>query len=686
MRGDDRTAGPGAMSNFHFHIDSAVWRDPVRCRAHIGGWVFAPADGAQSPQPVAGVRARMMGNGAGDRIWRGSCGQLRADVAAAFASEAATEHSGFGIELDDLDGDHGGQPLRIEVADEAGGWQVLAELDLASFAPPPPPPAYHCKAPDWPECQRIHHEAERLGYRPLISVVMPTYNTPEPYLRAALESVRNQLYEHWELCVIDDASTQPHVRRTLQAFAAQDSRIRPIFRAVNGNISAATNEALAAARGEFVALLDHDDELTENALFEIALALDEDPSLDLIYTDHDKKDESGRCVEPHFKPDWSPEYFRGVMYVGHLLCVRRALLAAIGGFRSAYDGVQDYEAALRLSERTTRIHHVPKVLYHWRMLPGSFAQATDAKAHCAHLQAGAVSEHLGRLGLSAHAEDFAGGHRARIVPAPRTTWPKVSIIIPTKDAPDYLERCLESIFRRSSYPNFECVLGDNGTTHPRALALMRQYACVRVDCTGPFNFSRVNNRCVEVAEGDFLLFLNNDTEVITPDWIEQLLYFAEQPDVGAVGALLLYPDQTVQHAGVILGPRGTADHLMRGFPRAVDGYAGSLVASREVSAVTAACLMVKRTLFEEIGGFNEHYFTHYQDVDLCLALRRAGKRNIFTPNAELFHHESVSRKAYYDMIDRNLLLDRWDDLAGGDPYYNPNFDSEHDDYRLRAAL
>ncbi len=683
------------MQNLRFHLDYAAWRDPARRRAHVAGWVFVPEESAQAP--LVAVRARVVkpghgggngnGNGSGSQAWLGTYGQKRADVGAAFGGNALAENSGFTIDLHDLGDAAPGHALRIEAADAEGRWHPLIGLEPEQFAPPPPPPVYRYQAPDWPASRRIFREAERLGYRPLISVVLPTYNTPERFLRAAIDSVRNQLYDHWELCVADDASPQPHVRKVLEEYAALDSRIRPVFRATNGNISAATNDALAIARGDFVALLDHDDELTVDALFEIASALDEDASLDVVYTDHDKKDESGRCIEPHFKPDWSPEYFRGVMYVGHLLCVRRTLLTAVGGFRSEFDGVQDFEAMLRLSERTSRIRHIPQVLYHWRMLPGSIALSTDAKgASAASLQARAVSEHLGRLGLAAHAEDLAGGHRSRVTPSPRKTSPKVSIIIPTKDAPDYLERCLGSIHTRSTYANFECVLGDNGTTDRRALRTMETYPCRRVDCSGgPFNFSRVNNQCVEAAEGEFLLFLNNDTEVVTPDWIEQMLFYAEQPDVGAVGALLLFPNGSVQHAGVILGPRGTADHLMRGFPRDVDGYAGSLVVSREVSAVTAACLLVKRSLFEEVGGFNEHYFTHYQDVDLCLMFRRAGMRNIFTPNAVLTHHESVSRKTYYDMIDRNLLLDRWDDLGGGDPYHNPNFDSEYDDYRLRAA-
>ena len=517
-------------------------------------------------------------------------------------------------------------------------------------------------------------------------MVVPVFDPPGQFLRAALDSVRNQLYENWELCLVDDCSTRPEIAQTLQEYAALDDRIKIFFRSSNGNIAAATNTALGLATGEYVAFLDHDDELTVDALFEVVDCLNSSSRpADIVYTDHDKVDPEGEFIEPHFKPDWSPEYFRGVMYVCHLLCVRRELLSKVGELKSEFDGVQDYELMLRLSEHAKDIRHIPKVLYHWRMLPGSVALAQDAKVGIEQLQERAVNQHLAHVGLAAQATAIRGMHRVKVSPSPRKHQPLVSIIIPTRDAPDFLERCLQSIHARSTYESIECILGDNDTVGERTLQLIREFPCIRIPCPGKFSFSKVNNDCARSASGEFLLFLNNDTEVTTPNWIESLLFYAEQPDVGAVGPLLLYPDGTVQHAGVILGPRGTADHLMRGFPGQSDGYAGSLVVSREVSAVTGACLMTRRQVFEKVGGFNEHYQSHYQDIDLCLRMRQAGLRNIYTCNASLIHDESVTRGADYDLIDRYLLLDCWGEwIEEGDPYYSPNFERHSVDYRLRA--
>jgi GT2 family glycosyltransferase len=347
--------------------------------------------------------------------------------------------------------------------------------------------------------------------------------------------------------------------------------------------------------------------------------------------------------------------------------------------------VQDFEFMLRLSESTPRIAHVPQILYHWRKTPGSIAESTEAKSHIGLLQARAVNAQFDRLHLPARAEPAALPHRLKIIPAQREAYPRVSVIIPTRDAPEILGRCLRTVLEKTSYPNFEVVVMDNDTVDPAALALMEQYPVRRVPFPGPFNFSRANNNGAAAASGELLLFLNNDTEIVSEDWLQHLVHYAEQDDVGAVGALLLYENRTVQHAGVALGMRGTADHIMRGFPSDVDGYAGSLACAREVSAVTAACLMMRKSLFLEIGGFNEHFFTAYQDVDLCLRLRDRGLRIIYTPEAVVIHHESVSRKNYYDMVDRMLLLDRWElVIERGDPYYNPNLVLERGDYSVRS--
>jgi len=429
--------------------------------------------------------------------------------------------------------------------------------------------------------------------------------------------------------------------------------------------------------------------ITTTLLHPVALELMQEKlreGYDAVYSDEDKlEDASGTLVEPFFKPDWSPEYFRGVMYVGHLLGVRREL-ATRTRFDSAFDGVQDFEFMLRFSEATSRIAHIPEILYHWRKTPGSIAEKADAKPEIGLLQERAVNAHLDRVKLPAHAEQAALPHRLKIIPAQRESYPRVSIIIPTRDAPDVFGCCLKSIFEKTSYPDFDVIVMDNETTDPAALTLMEKYPVRRLPFPGPFNFARANNQGAAAATGELLVFLNNDTEIISDDWLEHLAYNAGQPDVGAAGALLAYDDQTVQHAGVALGMRGTADHVMRRFPIDVDGYAGSLVCAREVSAVTGACLMIRKALFEELGGFNPHFFTAYQDVDLCLRLRARGLRIICTPRALLLHHESISRQSYYDMIDRMLLLDLWEPvIEKGDPYYNPNLNLERGDYSRQPA-
>jgi GT2 family glycosyltransferase/2-polyprenyl-3-methyl-5-hydroxy-6-metoxy-1,4-benzoquinol methylase len=519
---------------------------------------------------------------------------------------------------------------------------------------------------------------------PRISILTPTWNSSLDWFVETAASVFEQTLANWEWCIVDDGSKNPEILAVVKELARKHPQVKVFLQAINEGISSATNKALELAIGEFVCFLDHDDTLAPMAIEEFTQKLTE--GFDVVYSDEDKIDISGRhYTEPFYKPNWSPEYFRGVMYVGHLLCVRRELALKVGGFNSEFNGVQDYEFMLRISEATNKIAHIPKILYHWRKISGSIAADVNAKQGIEQLQVASVNAHLKRLNLPAKAESARGNHRIKLVPKSRTSNPLISIIIPTKDAPEYLGRCLKSIFSITIYPNYEIILVDNETTHPKALQIMEEYPVKRIPLPNPFNFSRANNLGVKSARGDYIVCLNNDTEVISPDWLEHLLYYAEQEDIGAVGPLLLYPDKTVQHAGIVTGFRGTADHLMRGFPCDVDGYAGSLACSREVSAVTAACLMLKKIDFDAIGGFKEHFFTHYQDVDLCLELVKCGKRNIYTPQAVLIHHESKSRKNYYDMVDRMLLLDlhqQYIDL--GDPYYNPNFDIAHYDYTIRT--
>lgn len=520
------------------------------------------------------------------------------------------------------------------------------------------------------------------GNAPKISILTPTFNSSLSWFVATTLSVLKQTSSDWEWCIVDDGSTTGDIRTVLETLACKHSRIKVLLEP-SGGISAATNKALELASGDYICFLDHDDTLTPNA---IQVSLEKlSQGFDIVYSDEDKIDLSDRhYVEPFFKPDWSPEYFRGVMYVGHFLSLRRQLVIAANGLDSQYDGVQDYELVLRLSESTQNIGHIPQILYHWRKIQGSVAHDAQAKPAVTELQQAAVRSHLERLGLPAIAQSL-GNHRLSIIPQPRTNHPLISIVIPTKDAPHHLGRCLNSLFSLSSYPNFEVLLVDNETSDAEALQIMRQYPVKRLNFPGVFNYSQANNLGAAYAEGKYLVFLNNDTEVLAENWLEHLLYYAEQPDVGAVGALLLFPDQTVQHAGVVIGIRGTADHIMRGFPSDVDGYAGSLVCAREVSAVTAACMMMRKHDFHQVNHFNEHFFTHYQDVDLCIRLVEAGKRIVFTPRAALIHYESMTRGAYYDVVDRQLLLDQWQHyIEVGDPFYNSNFDITHCDYRVKV--
>ncbi len=515
--------------------------------------------------------------------------------------------------------------------------------------------------------------------RPLISVVTPTWNTRPEWFSQLAMSLLEQNFVDWEWCIVDDCSSSTEFHECFANLHLSNIKIHKLNKPEG--ISGATNRGVEMARGEFVCFVDHDDLLPSNALEASAGAIGR--GCDALYTDSDKIDELGHRSEPFHKPDWSPEYFRGVMYVGHLLCVRRALALDAGGFDSRFDGVQDFEFFLRFSEMTDNIRHVPEILYHWRTVPGSVAARADAKGDLGKLQQTAAQAQLNRLRLCADAEPGEYPHRVRIVPRPRVSWPKVSVIIPTKDSPDILQKCLYSLFAKTTYSNFDVVCIDNETSDRRAIEEMRKAPVQRVIFSGQFNFSRANNLALEFSTGEYLVFMNNDIEVISPDWIEQMLYYAEQKDVGAVGGLLIYPDGTVQHAGVVLGCRGTADHVLRGAPGHADGYAGSLSCAREVTAVTGACLMIRREVFVAQGGFNEHFFTAYQDVDLCLRLREQKKRIVFTPQARFIHRESVSRGKYYDFVDRNLLLDYWEPLIkSGDPYYNPNLRLEPCDYSL----
>ena len=551
-------------------------------------------------------------------------------------------------------------------------------------------------APRESDFQRMGEALPRLAARPTISIVMATYNSNERYLRAAIESVRAQIYPHWELCIADDASTDAGVRRVLAEYAALDARIAVVERAVNGHISHASNSALDLASGDFVAFLDHDDVLSPDALFEIASVIDRHPDADMIYSDEDKIDDSGRLTDPHFKPQWSPDSFLSRMYTCHLSAYRRELVESVGRLRPEFDGSQDYDLVLRLTERTERIHHIPKVLYHWRVHAASTASSGDVKPYTAAAAERALAEALQRRGEPGTAKarnDCSGTYIVRYdIRSPQ----KVSVIIPTRDHGDDVDRALKSIFAAPHYDDFEILIVDNGSTDRASLDIFSEWTrrdtrvrVLRYDA--PFNFSAINNFAARAATGTYLLFLNNDTEVVSPDWMAAMVEQAQRPSIGAVGALLLYPDRTIQHAGAVIGVGGVAGHSHKYFPADAPGYFNIVKAVSNYSAVTAACMMVRRDAFERVGGFDEELAVAFNDIDLCLKLRAAGYRNVYLPHVVLIHFESKSRghensleKLTRFESEKQLMLARWNTAADVDPHYSPHLTVEAENFAIRS--
>jgi O-antigen biosynthesis protein len=536
-----------------------------------------------------------------------------------------------------------------------------------------------------------------LVYKPLISVIMPVYNPPVPFLRQAIASIQKQVYPHWQLCIADDASTDPEVIRILQE-CAQDERINVVFRQENGHISQASNSALEMATGEFVALMDHDDVLAPEALYEIVLKLNQQPAADMIYSDEDKIDENNKRKFPFFKPDWCPDLLLSRMYTCHLGVYRRSLVTDIGGFRSGFEGSQDYDLVLRLSEKTDRIFHVPKVLYHWRMHEQSAASGATAKPYAYEAGKRAIVEALQRRGEAGQVTENLEHRGHYTVRYDIASHDLVSIVIPTRDQGRLLNQCLESIFERSTYPNYEVILVDNGTTEPYAEAVISDWLNRqpgRLRCYSyniPFNYSKLNNFGASKAQGKYIVFLNNDTEVITPDWMEAMVEQAQRSQVGAVGARLFYSDHTVQHAGVILGIGGVAGHFHKYAEADDPGYGNRLLDVANYSAVTAACLCCRREVVEQVNGFNEELAVAYNDVDFCLQVMAAGFRNLCLPHAQLYHHESKSR-GYENTSEKitrfkketDYMRDRWGSLLDRDPCYSPHLSLNHEDSRIRTS-
>lgn len=540
--------------------------------------------------------------------------------------------------------------------------------------------------------QQMQHEIADWKDQPLISIVMPVYNPPITFLRAAIESVLRQVYPHWELCIADDCSSDECVANLLREYSSLDKRIRVTYLENNRGISEASNAALRLAHGNWVALLDHDDALAEHALFLLAKAIREFPDAQLFYSDEDKIDERGYRYDPYFKPDWNKALFRSHNLITHLGVYRATIARELGGFRRDFDGAQDYDLALRFIEniQPSEVVHIPHILYHWRAHANSTAHPTSrAKPYALLSGVRALEEHLGRCRQDADVELLGHGFRVRYK---LNEAPKVSLLIPTKDRVELISRCLESILSLTTYPNYEIIVIDNGTTETSAATFLHRASLfprvrvVRVE--GEFNFSLLNNRAVEDCDGEVLALLNNDLEAMQSDWLQEMVSHAVQPDVGAVGALLLFPDNTIQHAGVVLGIGGIAGHSHKGFPTGQSGYFGRNRIVSEFSAVTAACLVVRKTLYQEAGGLDElNLKVAFNDVDFCLRLRELGYRNVFTPYACFYHHESASR-GHEDTPEKmrrfesevQFMKARWGARLLTDPAYNPNLTLETEDF------
>lgn len=529
---------------------------------------------------------------------------------------------------------------------------------------------------------------------PLISVVMPTYNPKPKWLIEAIESVRKQIYPHWELCIADDASTDKAIRPILECYAKKDARIKVVFREKNGHISAASNSALELATGEWVALLDHDDLLTEHALFWVANAINQNPKARLIYSDEDKIDEAGRRSGPYFKCDWNVDLFYSQNMFSHLGIYHKALLHEVGGFRLGMEGSQDYDLALRCIEHVEhkQTHHISRVLYHWRMHAESTAQSGQVKPYAITAGEKALNEHFHRRGVNATAKYIGHGYRVRYA-LPETP-PMVSLIISTKNELQHIRQCVESILSETTYPSYEILIIDTGSDEPATLQYFRELESeekVRVVFySRAFSSSKLINTAVTNAPGKVIGFLNNIIEVISPDWLSEMVSHALRTDVGVVGAKLYCPNDTLQHGGVILGAGEVARHSHRGITRQSSGYFGRASLVQSLSVVTASCQVFRKEIFEEVGGLDKKDLQPaLENVDFCLRVREAGYRNIWTPYAELYHcktatrgYEAAPEQQARFVEEMAYMKQRWGDLLQNDPAYNPNLTLEHEDFSL----
>ena len=525
----------------------------------------------------------------------------------------------------------------------------------------------------------------KFSYAPKFSVVVPLYHTPAKFLKDLVRSMMYQSYANWELCLVNASPEDVHLTSLLENWAMRDKRIRVIRLEKNLGIAQNTNAGIEASTGEFIAFLDHDDFLEPDALFCYVDALNKDKTIDVFYSDEDKTDEyAAHYFYPHFKSDFNIDLLHANNYMCHFLAVRKSLVDTVGGLNEKFDGAQDYDFVLRLTENTKKIYHCPRILYHWRCSNQSTAASQGNKMYAIHAGKAALNAHYKRIGWNARAQEGAvdGWYQTKFTLKEE---PLVSILIPNKDHTDDLDVCLNSFFERADYQNYEFIIIENNSVLPETFAyyekIEKEHDNVKVVYwEAGFNYSAINNFGFKFAKGDYIMLLNNDVELITPDIFQSMLGFCMRPEVGIVGAKLLYNDHTVQHAGVLVGAGGLADHVFKGIHEDDPGYMGRAISSQDVSAVTAACLLVKRSVYEEVGGLEDEFQVAFNDVDFCLKVRKAGYLIVYDADVKLFHYESKSR-GMEDTTDRfirfgnemMLLNSKWDILSTFvDPYYNPN--------------
>ena len=555
-------------------------------------------------------------------------------------------------------------------------------------------PWYEAYRPTEKELDRQH--SKKWASPVKISIIVPAFRTPELFLRQMIDSLVNQTYSNWELCIANASPDDQTMERILKEYMQKDSRIKGKNLEVNAGISENTNEALKMATGEFVGLLDHDDLLAPNALYEIVSAIEKDEQIDVLYTDEDKvRGENNEHFQPHLKPDFNLDLLRSNNYICHFFVARRTLIEKVGGFRPEFNGAQDYDFIFRCTDAARKIKHIPEILYHWRTHEASTADNPMSKMYAYEAGKKAIEEHLKRHGQTADVtlKKTLGFYQ---VTYPVQGKPLVSIIIPNKDEKESLKLCIDSIKKKTTYSNYEIVIVENNSTTEEIFAYykeLEQDERIRViTWEREFNYSAINNFGVKHAKGELLLFLNNDVEVLSDNWMEELIANTQRPEIGVTGVKLLYPDGTIQHAGTVIGIGGIAAHMLVGLKGDRSGYMNRAVTQMNYSAVTAACMMMKRSLFEALNGFEEQLAVAFNDVDLCLRTVASGHLVVYNPYVELRHYESKSRGAedseekvcrFQNEIE--FMRTRWEDLLKqGDPYYNKNLSLSKWNYSLRA--